>query len=508
MVVKEAPSVSTGLSVSVFHGIHDSCVSFADDRSVLLHLEAERVTRRKHDALDAAGMERLILTGLSHLDADVDAIETLLVASLGDPLQGRSRSIGGRILDVVPTSHHQNHIGTVLPSLSGPSLIVCADGGSEDGTTRLYVRSDRGEIGLAEDLDPTPLNGRFYGTLTQLVIDPDFIKAHAHDAGKTMGLAACGRDDVVLRAWLAHHWHWLNNYHGAPQELLPLMSALGLGTDYRRPWLDPRRCDLARNGQQLWVEWFLDRIAPYARHCPTVALTGGCALNVVLNSAIAESGLFERVVVGPASPDSGQSLGALLWRNPSLDVRMPFLGRGGTALEACPPELVEDLLADRVVGWFEGRSEIGPRALGHRSILALPFPRAQKDRLNRLKGREPYRPVAPIVRERDLGRFFATGTPSPFMSFAPRALPETCARAPAIVHFDGTSRLQTMAPDTNKALHALLDALDAAIGVPILCNTSFNFAGEPIVDTPDDARRSFASSGLDVLYIDGERLVR
>ena len=285
----------------------------------------------------------------------------------------------------------------------------------------------------------------------------------------------------------------------------PLRHALGLNCDYSQPWRDQLRCDLARNGQQIWIESFLHKIASYSASCETIAITGGCALNVVLNSAIAASGLFARVLVGPASSDCGQSLGAILWHQKHLSCSLPFLGRGGDHLKECPQSLIDDLLRGCVVGWFEGRSEIGPRALGHRSLLALPTPREQKERINKLKGREPYRPVAPMIRECDLSRFFATETPSPFMSFAPEALRETWELAPAIVHRDGTSRIQTITPTSHPALHQALDALDEAIGVPVLCNTSFNFAGEPIVDTPDDARKSFENSGLDVLYIDGER---
>jgi carbamoyltransferase len=113
-----------------------------------------------------------------------------------------------------------------------------------------------------------------------------------------------------------------------------------------------------------------------------------------------------------------------------------------------------------------------------------------------------------MIRECDLKRFFYTNTPSPYMTFAPLANRETQLRAPAIVHYDGTSRLQTIRPETHKALHSALDSLNEAIGIPILCNTSFNFAGEPIVDTADDALRNFSNSNLDIMYIDGERFSR
>ena len=128
--------------------------------------------------------------------------------------------------------------------------------------------------------------------------------------------------------------------------------------------------------------------------------------------------------------------------------------------------------------------------------------------MNAIKGREPYRPVAPIVALESLEAYFETTQPSPFMTFAPRATELTTELAPAIVHADGTSRLQTLSEADNPVLHRVLLEIGQSTGAPILMNTSFNFDGEPIVDTPDDALRSFVAGGADVLYINGERIIR
>ena len=128
--------------------------------------------------------------------------------------------------------------------------------------------------------------------------------------------------------------------------------------------------------------------------------------------------------------------------------------------------------------------------------------------MNRLKGREPYRPVAPIMAAEALEQFFETRQPSPFMSFAPKARQTTRDLAPAIVHADGTSRIQTLTAEDNPILHRALVEIGQETGIPILMNTSFNVAGEAIVDTPEDALRNFKMSGVDVLYLNGERITR
>ena len=163
------------------------------------------------------------------------------------------------------------------------------------------------------------------------------------------------------------------------------------------------------------------------------------------------------------------------------------------------------LAAGGIVGWFQGRMEFGPRALGARSILASPIDPQMQARLNELKDREDFRPVAPAVPQEELAHWFApaaaNGGASPFMLFVYDTLPERAARIPSACHSDGTGRVQTVSADTNPRFHALLQAFGAATGVPVLVNTSFNVRGEPIVCTPKDAIEAFFSTPLDALVI-------
>ena len=160
------------------------------------------------------------------------------------------------------------------------------------------------------------------------------------------------------------------------------------------------------------------------------------------------------------------------------------------------------LLANgNVIGWFQGRMEFGPRALGNRSILADPRSVAMRDLVNRVKGREHWRPLAPSVLAHRASDYFELEGESPFMLFAAQVRPERRAEVPAIVHADGSARPQTVSVQQNPRYHALLSAFERRTGVPILLNTSFNGAWEPIVATPAEAVSTFVACGLDALVI-------
>jgi carbamoyltransferase len=269
-----------------------------------------------------------------------------------------------------------------------------------------------------------------------------------------------------------------------------------------------------------------------------LCLGGGVALNGVANSRIlAESG-FERLFVPPAPGDAGCALGAALYAdrihfgNPDRDVPdHPFWGPTADGVELArlaredghPFEelddsiLIErtadDLAADRVVGWMDGALEMGPRALGHRSILAAPHAVAMRDRLNRdIKFREEFRPFAPIVPIESAGRYFELppggARLTRFMSGIFPVRPEWRERLAAVTHVDGTARLQALESDMAPRLYALLEAYGRRTGIPVLLNTSFNLAGEPIVNRVVEGYTTFRRSGIDVLVAGQTRLTK
>jgi carbamoyltransferase len=159
------------------------------------------------------------------------------------------------------------------------------------------------------------------------------------------------------------------------------------------------------------------------------------------------------------------------------------------------------IAAGNVIGWFQGRMEIGPRALGNRSILADPRTIAMRDKVNRVKGREVWRPLAPSILAERAEHYFVTVPPNAFMLFATQVHDITREVAPAIVHVDGSARPQPVSRELNPRYYDLISAFNRLTGVPILLNTSFNAAGEPIVCTPADAIRTFMATGLDILVL-------
>jgi carbamoyltransferase len=260
-----------------------------------------------------------------------------------------------------------------------------------------------------------------------------------------------------------------------------------------------------------------------------LCLAGGVALNCVANGKLAAESGFERIFIQPAAGDDGIALGGALYGHLALKqgrrafvMEHSFLGREYDRFdvdEAFRPwstrmatrrrraenvfRETARLLADgRVVGWFQGRSEFGPRALGNRSILADPRDPGMKDRINkRVKHRQAFRPFAPAVLAEKAHEYFEGEEESPFMLLVKTVRPEVRDKVPAIVHVDGTARVQTVREQDNPFFYGLLRAFEDRTGVPVLLNTSFNIRGDPIVEAPLDAMECFLYTHLDALVI-------
>ena len=253
-----------------------------------------------------------------------------------------------------------------------------------------------------------------------------------------------------------------------------------------------------------------------------LVMAGGVALNCVANSRLWEEGPFERIWVQPAAGDSGTAYGAALHVAHELGDKvspMPTaaLGRGWdeealaewlrvAQIDYERPDDVADevarvLAGNGIVAWFQGRSEFGPRALGHRSLMADPRHPENLERLNDVKGREQFRPVAPMVLAERAPDIFEGPMPSPYMLFTHRVRDGWAERIPTVVHVDGTARIQTVDRASEPLVARMLERFEARTGVPVVVNTSLNTAGRPMVDDPRDALECFGSAPVDLLAL-------
>lgn len=439
--------------------------------------------------------------------------------------------------DILFSGHHLSHAASAFyPSPFSEALAVTFDGVGEWATAAV-ARGEGPALTMLEEIHFPHSLGLFYSTFTALL----GFRVNSGEY-KVMGLAPYGRPrfkDLLLTKVLRLEDEGLFSLNmdyfgflGGERMWSPALEAL-LGIVPRAPEseITPEHKDLAASAQAALEAAVLHVLGHLSRKYPAenLCLAGGVALNCVANSRLRAAGLFKEIWVQPAAGDAGGSLGAALaahyqhfrgTRHVNGDqMRGALLGPGylGSEVEAAlrkfdlsygrhsTPELLEltaeALAAGKIIGWFQGRAEFGPRALGARSILADARDPGMQKRLNlEVKFRESFRPFAPVVPAEEAGDWFEWEGASPYMLFVARV--KDGAGIPAVTHVDGTARLQTVERGTHPLLHALLLAFKARTGCPVLLNTSFNERGEPPVGSPEDAIRCFLATGLDMLVIE------
>lgn len=303
-----------------------------------------------------------------------------------------------------------------------------------------------------------------------------------------------------------------------------LGSARAPGSD-----LEQRHCDIAASLQKFVEETLITIVRNLAQETKlkNLCLAGGVFLNCVANNRLLEETPFQDIFIQPAAGDCGGSLGVAAYISHALlgtprtgamthaylgteysaaQIKRALSGRGLAFREfdddALIPHVARAIAQDKIVGWFQGKMEFGPRALGNRSILANPCNPNMKDLLNsRVKKRESFRPYAPVVLEERAGEFFEMRGTSPFMLLAPMVREDRKKDIPGVTHVDGTARVQTVNARSNPRLYRLIQEFAKITGVPIVINTSFNLRGEPIVCAPEDAIGCFQRSMMDALVL-------
>ncbi|MCU0722649.1 MAG: carbamoyltransferase [Planctomycetes bacterium] len=414
--------------------------------------------------------------------------------------------------------HHLAHaLSAFYPSPFERAAVITLDGTGE---------SESGILGAGEGADVRVLAtvprreswGYLYGKVTEKL---GF--AGHRDEGKVMGLAAYGEPDPARFDFI----DWRRGIPRIDKKGFKRFLASVPDRDPGDEITDAHR-NLAATVQQAYERGLLAIGAWLARRTGLrdACLAGGCALNCAANGALLRSGVFERIFVQPAAHDAGTAAGAAFQvyrertgRRPPLAGRGPFTGprygsaeagallasarlQGARRVADPAAEAAALVAAGKIVGWFQGRMEVGPRALGGRSLLADPRDAAMRDRVNRVKGREPWRPLAPSVLAEDAAEFLVERHPSPFMLLAFTATPAARARIPAVVHVDGTVRAQVLEREAHPLFHRMVSLFKERTGVGAVLNTSFNGPGEPIVGSPRDAVETFYSTGIDALVIE------
>lgn len=535
---------------------HDPAAALVVDGVTVAATEEERFSRRKHGhrpvpfaawevpelaarwCVESAGLD------VTDLDAVTYSYDPALARpadamGLDDPWdhlrQTYAREAPGFLAHALPgldpaavrfVPHHVAHAASgALASPFADADVLVLDGRGECAS-HLAGRYEGGRLTVHAAQELPHSLGLVYEDLTDHL---GFLRSS--DEFKVMAMASYGTprfmDEIAQRIRTDGDGGFVTE----PVDWQSLAKRLSPGEEWTQ-----EHADLAATVQVRLEEVLLD-LARWLRRRTggdRLTLAGGVALNCVANTRLhAESG-YDEVWVQPAAGDAGTALGGALHVAAAEgdDVRPMAgadLGRSWTDAEieeqlrvAQVPyerpadvavEVAECLARDGVVAWFQGRSEYGPRALGHRSLLAHPGRAANLERLNDVKGREQFRPVAPMVLADRAAEIFGRGPlPSPYMLFVHDVAPPWRDRIPAVVHVDGTARVQTVDRDDEPLVARMLQAFEERTGVPVVINTSLNTAGRPMVDAPRDALECFGSAPVTLLAIGpfvvrrGERL--
>ncbi len=523
---------------------HDPSAALVVDGETVAAAEEERFSRRKHGkrpvpfaAWELPELAAAWCLKSAGIDAsDLDAVAYSFDPALAKPADEMGLNDPWDHLRLTYAHNAPNFLATALPGLDPAAVryvphhvahaasaglasphdqvdVLVLDGRGES-VSHLAGRYDDGALEiLASQALPHSL-GLLYEDVTQHL---GFLRSS--DEYKVMALASYGHPRHLDELRHSIYTTGDGGFHTDPVDWASLVKPRGAD----EPWSHDH-ADLAASVQTRLEEvllelagWLQDRTGGTA-----LSLAGGVALNCVANTRLYAETAYQHVWVQPAAGDAGTALGGALHVARSegdVTTAMPGadLGRGWTddELEAYlitarvpytrPDDVaveVAQCLADNgVVAWFQGRSEYGPRALGHRSLLAHPGHPNNLERLNDVKGREQFRPVAPMVRAGRVRDIFSRGpATSPYMLFVHDVDPSWRDRIPAVVHVDGTARVQTV-DESNPALARMLAEFEVRTGLPVVINTSLNTAGRPMVDDPRDALECFGSAPVDLLAI-------
>ena len=527
-----------GLTLSIHTG-HDANMTIADaaSGSIISYVEFEKVANKRYFSfqLDAERFanefNQLAWPLISRHAGKITRLNLCWLSSA--QRQVISSKIPKAKIDETKT-HHLMHAYSVYAFAKAKrgDVIISYDGGGDLNDYFWIYRCDGKSIRVVTEIKQNlGVPYRYLGLVApEIKSDPTFEpETNQHLAGKVMGLAPKGKVVGRYLKPLQKYYRLFDRrkkgpeIHTAIEELLkscglkPLGSKAPKGTIPSVALSSEDASNLLRSSQQVFEDEFMRHAKTElsSGSCGRILLTGGCALNVKLNSLISEQ-IGKEVLVLPVPGDCGISLGAAV-KDAGLSKFKPFKNafigpeasgdltkhlrtRNGKAVSA--GEVARLLHAGKLVGTVIGKIEAGPRALGNRSLLANPCKKGMKDLLNKVKARESFRPVAPLVTEEKQNAYFQSCPQTKYMSFSPKIRPQHAKILKEVVHYDGTCRIQTVTKDES-FLHKLLVEVGRLTGYEVLINTSFNTKGRPIINDLDEAFALLDGSEIDYLYVDG-----
>ena len=415
-------------------------------------------------------------------------------------------------------NHHLAHAASAyLCSPFSSAAVMTMDGRGEEASTSYYKGAGNRLTKIGEVMIPNSLGLLYEAVTTHL----GFL--HSSDEYKVMALASYGKpvyaDEFRSMIHVTTNGCYTIDDYKLEQRFGPKRL--------RNEEFGARHFNIAHSLQKVLEETVLQLTNWLQQETgeENLCMAGGVALNCVCNAVLRDHSTFKNIWVQPASGDDGTALGAALWvdamqrksddktfvmnhcywgpeyRDDEIEKFLQWTKVPYRKLKNVAKEAAALLADDKIIGWFQGRMEFGPRALGSRSILASPINPDMQAKLNDIKDREDFRPVAPVIREEDAPDWFEHAHYSPFMLFVYNVMPGKGDKIPAVRHVDGTARIQTVNEQQHPLYYKLLTEFKTLTGVPVLVNTSFNTRGEPIVCTPRDAIECFWTSPFDALVI-------
>jgi carbamoyltransferase len=524
-----------GIHKDPWHDTGACAIRFIDGKTEIAYIAEERLDRVKDSRHFPANSTRAVLeaVGASSVD-DCDLVVMDYIINKKNWRLDQYRKpcstanylsdLSERKIRVI--NHHLAHAYAVYFSSNfRKAAILVVDGrGSEKETQSLFL-ADGNEIRLIDKTDCIGI-GLLYSAVTHA------IGFGLLQEGKTMGLAPYG-EELSLKESI---FTFSGSFSGIKTDYSSFCESDSYKIKNKYKEIDSfERKALAAFEVQKECERAMLHLAKWAKEktgADYLCISGGVGLNSVSNNLVIKSGLFKDVFINPAASDTGIPLGAALWGYHSelgmgkdYELISPYLGPlysderieraisvfdGYNIVRKDAFNQAVNLLANnKIVARFEGRSEMGPRALGHRSILMSPLKAENKDILNkRVKFRESFRPFAPAILEERASEFFEIDRPSPYMLQIPKVTNKGKKLTPATTHVDGTARLQTVTKERNGDFYNLIEKFGELTGVPVLLNTSFNIADEPVVETPEDAIKCFLLTSIDALLIEDVLLIK